>query len=164
MDLMEAIKKRHAVRSYIDEKIEGEVLSELGQMVKLCNKEGKLNIQLCLDEPKGFSGFMPRFGRFNNIKNYIALVGKIDESLDEKCGYYGQKIVLKAQQLGLNTCWVSMTFNKRKAKKNIIVNKGEKLLMVIAIGYGKTDGVSQKVKPIEELSNINKNTPEYFNV
>jgi len=165
MDLLEAIKVRHSVRSYTDQKIEGEVLNELHQIINQCNKDSGLNIQLCLNEPRAFSGLMARFGKFNNVKNYIALVGEKSDSLDEKCGYYGEKIVLKAQQLGLNTCWVGMTFNKRKSKKAIMLNSDEKLLMVIAIGYGKTNGVSHEVRPIEKLCNIkefNESVPEWF--
>lgn len=156
MDLLESIKVRHSVRNYTEQKIEGEMLKKLRQTINQCNKDSGLNIQLCLNEPKAFSGIMARFGKFNNVKNYIALVGKKNDSLDEKCGYYGEKIVLKAQQLGLNTCWVGVTFSKRKAKKAIILNSDEKLLMVIAIGYGETNGVSHEVKPIEKLCNINE--------
>ena len=138
MDLLEAMKARHSVRRYTDQKIEGEVLNELQQVIKECNKDSGLNIQLCLNEPNAFTGMMARYGKFNNVKNYVALVGKKGDGLDEKCGYYGEKIVLKAQQLGLNTCWVAMSFSKGKSKDCIILNPGEKLLMVIAIGYGET--------------------------
>jgi len=99
---------------------------------------------------------------FNNVKDYIALVGKKKDTLDEKCGYYGEKIVLKAQQLGLNTCWVAMTFNKGKSKNAISINLGEKPLMVIAVGYGETNGVSHQVKSIEELSKANGPMPDWF--
>ncbi len=164
MGLLEAINERHSVRSYKDKKIEGEVLNELKQIISQCNKDGRLNIQLCLNEPKAFSGMMAKFMRFNNANNYIALVGKESDDLEEKCGYYGEKIVLKAQQLGLNTCWVAATFNKSHSKKVIKLKADEKLLIAIAIGYGETSGVSHKVKPIEELSNITelKDVPEWF--
>lgn len=164
MGLLEAINERHSVRSYKDKKIEGEVLNELKQIISQCNKDGRLNIQLCLNEPKAFSGMMAKFMRFNNANNYIALVGKESDDLEEKCGYYGEKIVLKAQQLGLNTCWVAATFNKSHSKKVIKLKADEKLLIAIAIGYGETSGVSHKVRPIEQLSNITelKDVPEWF--
>jgi len=162
MDLFEATKARHSVRSYTDRKIEGETLTALRQTIDECNKDSGLHIQLCLNEPNAFSGMMARYGRFSNVKNYIALVGEKHDTLDEKCGYYGEKIVLKAQQLGLNTCWVAMTFSKGKSKNAISINPGEKLLMVIAIGYGETNGVSHKVKSIEELSKANGPMPDWF--
>lgn len=102
---------------------------------------------------------MARYGKLNNVKNDIALVGKKSDTLEEACGYYGEKIALRAQQLGLNTCWVAMTFSKRKSKNAIKLVPGEKLLMVIALGYDETQGVSHKSKAPEKLSNIAKFSP-----
>jgi len=160
MDLLEAIKSRHSVRSYTDKKIEGETLTQLRQTVDECNQKSGLSIQLCLNEPNAFTGMMARYGKFQNVKNYIALIGKKDNSLEEKCGYYGETIVLKAQQLGLNTCWVAMTYSKGKSAA--VVKPGEKLVIVIALGYGETTGVQHKLKAIEELSRVNSAVPEWF--
>ena len=160
MDLLEAIKSRHSVRSYTDKKIEGETLTQLRQTVDECNQKSGLSIQLCLNEPNAFTGMMARYGKFQNVKNYIALIGKKDNNLEEKCGYYGETIVLKAQQLGLNTCWVAMTYSKGKSAA--VVKPGEKLVIVIALGYGETTGVQHKLKAIEELSSVNSAAPEWF--
>ena len=54
------------------------------------------------------------YGKFKNVKNYIAIVGSKNDQ--EKAGYYGEKIVLKCQEFGLNTCWVAMTHGKSKAE------------------------------------------------
>ena len=162
MDIREAMVARHSVRSYTDRKIEGAVLNELRQAVDTCNREGGLHIQLCLNEPTAFSGMMARYGKFSNVKNYVALVGKKTGDLDEKCGYYGEKIALKAQQLGLNTCWVALTFSKGKSKSAMTINPGERLLMVIAIGYGENGGVAHKSKPIEALSRTTETMPDWF--
>ena len=161
MELIEAIEKRHSVRSYTDKKIEGEVLSELHAEVASCNKESGLHIQLVTDDPEAFSGFKAHYGKFSNVKNYIGLIGKKEEGLDEKIGYYGERIVLKAQQLGLNTCWVALTYSKRKSK--CVIENGEKQVCVIALGYGATEGVPHKSKPFDSLCKIeNDETPEWF--
>ncbi|MDV0445870.1 hypothetical protein MmiAt1_14700 [Methanimicrococcus sp. At1] len=162
MDISEAIKERHSVRSYVDKEIEKETVQTLQETINECNQESGLNIQLCLNEPTAFTGMMVKYGKFKNVKNYLALVGKKEDNLDEKCGYYGEKIVLKAQQLGLNTCWVGLTFSKRKGKEMITVRPGEKLVLVIAIGYGETNGISHKVKPIEDLCRVSGEMPEWF--
>lgn len=87
MDLWQAMEERHSVRSYTDRKIEGAVLQELSAMVEECNKESGLHIQLCLEEPEAFSGMLARYGKFHNVRNYIALVGKKGRRLEELCGY-----------------------------------------------------------------------------
>jgi nitroreductase len=160
MDLLEAINLRHSVRSYTERKVDGEALDQLKKTVDECNSESGLNIQLCLNEPGAFSSLMAKYGRFRNVKNYIALVGKNDNQLEEKAGYYGEKIVIKAQQLGLNTCWVAATYDKGKSIAK--VNPDEKLLMVITVGYGETNGVPSKTKPVEKLCSVNGNKPDWF--
>lgn len=160
MDISEAIEKRHSVRSYTDMPISDEIISELNREIAQCNAEGGLNIQLVTNEPEAFGGFMAHYGKFSGVRNYIAMIGKKSAELDEKLGYYGEKLVLKAQQLGLNSCWVALTFSKGKSK--CVVNKGEKLICVIALGYGTTQGSAHTSKPIEELYKADTATPEWF--
>ena len=161
MNLSEAIKARHSVRSYTDKKIERETEDQLRQIIDECNRESALHIQLCLNEPKVFSGIMARYGKFKNAQNYIALVGKKADDLEEKCGYYGEKIVLRATQLGLHTCWVAMTYSK--SKTSCVIEEGEKLLIVISIGYGEDAGVPHaKMKSIEELCHAKHPLPDWF--
>ena len=160
MDIFEAMEKRHSVRQYIEKPLGAEEALALSEEIKLCNEEGGLHIQLVKDEPKAFSGFMAHYGKFSGVTNYIALVGPKGPNLDEKCGYYGERLVLKAQELGLNTCWVAMTYSKIPGAFK--VEKGEALTVVIALGYGKTEGVPHKSKAPEEVSNVSANSPEWF--
>lgn len=160
MDIFEAMKKRHSVRSYTLKKIESDVRDELQSYVDGCNNESGLNIQLCFDDTKVFDGFMAHYGSFKNVNNYIAIVGKKSKDFEEKCGYFGEKVVLKATQLGLSTCWVALTYSKNKSK--CIIEKGEKLCCVIALGYGDNDGVVHKNKPLESLCTVNGNMPYWF--
>lgn len=95
---------------------------------------------------------MAHYGRFQNVRNYIVIVGTKNDQ--EKAGYYGEKLVLKCQELGLNTCWVAMTHGKSKAE----IKRGQKLLIIIALGYGETQGVMHKSKSISELSRADEIT------
>lgn len=160
MDLMEAVRKRHSVRSYNPKAIDGNVKTELLSFMEQCNKESGLHMQLVTNEPKAFDGFMARYGKFSGVRNYIAMIGKKEDGLEETCGYYGEKMVLKAQQLGLNTCWAAMTY--RKVKTAFHLEKDEKLCLVIAIGYGENSGREHKIKLPEAVMNADKPVPEWF--
>lgn len=160
MNLVEAMKARHSVRQYDDRPIEAETLAALQTEIDACSKEGGLHIQLVTDEPKAFSGMMAHYGKFSGVKNYIALVGPKSKELDEKCGYYGERLVLKAQQLGLNSCWVAMTYSKVPGAFEVAA--GEKLTVVISLGYGKTQGTAHTSKEIGAVSNVSADTPEWF--
>lgn len=158
MDILEIMKARHSVRQYSNKKIEGRIKETLIALVNECNKESGLNIQILFDEPKCFDSMMAHYGKFSGVENYIALVGKKGTDLDEKAGYYGEKLVLKAQELGLNTCWVAMTHGKSAAE----IKKGEKLACIIALGYGITQGTAHKNKPVEKLCNCPSDMPDWF--
>lgn len=160
MELIEAMEKRHSVRKYTDEPLEESAANELCKLIDNSNRESGLNIQLIRNEPLAFGGLMAHYGNFVGVKNYIALVGKKSADFDEKCGYYGEKAVLRAQQLGLNTCWVAL--NYKKVKSAVKIGKGEKLLAVISIGYGQRQGVPHKSKTEEQVSNISNDSPEWF--
>lgn len=158
MDILETMKARHSVRQYKDIAIEEEKRAKLNACIEEANKESGLSIQIFYDEPKCFDSMMAHYGKFTGVKNYIALVGKKGSDLEEKCGYYGEKIVLLAQSLGLNTCWVAMTHGKSAAK----IERGEKQTCLIALGYGATQGVSHNTKPIAELAKVDGDMPDWF--
>ena len=162
MDIKEAIKTRHSVRQYKDIPIKEDERKRLEELVRLCNDESGLNIQLICDDPECFSTFLAHYGRFRNTKNYIALVGKKTmDNLDELCGYYGQKLVLEAQMMGLNTCWVAGTYGKGKCKANI--HAGEKIVCVISLGYGDNIGSTHKSRPAEKLCDVPEDKmPDWF--
>ena len=158
MTLQEAIVARHSVRQYIDKPIEASVIERLNDEIALCNQEGGLHIQLVLDEPKAFTGGMVKYGRFVGVRNYLAMVAP--KGADEKVGYYGERIVLLAQMLGLNSCWVGMSVGKQPDRYTIAA--GEKLHCVVALGYGATQGVQHPMRPMENFIKINGTMPEWF--
>ena len=151
MTILEAMQARHSVRSYRDTPLKTEDIKTLQNEIDACNKEGGLHIQLVTDESKAFDSFMAHYGKFSGVRNYIALIGKKGAGLEEKLGYYGERLVLLAQTLGLNTCWVALTFGKGAARSRCTIAPGEKLVCVVALGYGATQGVAHKSKPMEAL-------------
>lgn len=157
MEIIELMKERHSVRQYTDKKIEKEKREVLNTLIAQINQKAGLHIQIIYDEPKCFNSMMAHYGKFDGVNNYIALVGEKSKP-DESLGYYGEQIVLKAQELGLNTCWVAMTHGKSKAQ----IDKGEKLVCLISLGYGKTAGAAHKSKKLSEVCNYKKDMPEWF--
>lgn len=101
MTEMEAIQARHSVRQYLDKPIPEELRNALDRFVETLNVEGGLHIQILYDEPECFSSRMAHYGKFENVGYYIVMAGQSAPDLDERCGYYGERLVLKAQELGL---------------------------------------------------------------
>lgn len=162
MTLLEAIESRHSVRQYEDKQIPEADIHTLQEKIDSCNKESGLHIQLVTNEPKAFDGMAAHYGTFSGVQNYIALIGTPAKDFEEKCGYYGEQIVLLAQTLNINTCWVAMSFSKGTAKKSCTFGKGEKLCVVISLGYGKTQGIAHKAKSLEAVCADGSERPEWF--
>lgn len=159
MTLLEAVSARHSVRKYIDKELSADIIAALQDKIAECNKVGNLNIQLVQNETRAFTGMLS-YGQFSGVKNYLVMVGKKSKDLDERVGYYGEQLVLFVQTLGLNTCWVGLSY--RKVPEAYNVGKDEKLVCMIALGYGETQGIGHKIKSIEEVSNASDITPSWF--
>ena len=157
---MEAIEGRHAVRSYTDEPIAGEAEAALRRAIAIVNDETNLSIQLVLDEPRAFSGFKACLVNFTGARNYLALVGPECKELGGIVGYYGEKLVLLAQSLGLNSCWVGGTY--KMVNRSYNVDLGQKLTAVIALGYGTTAGVPHKSKTPDQVCPSYNDAPVWF--
>ncbi|MBR2259415.1 MAG: nitroreductase [Blautia sp.] len=157
-DKMETIRARHSVRQYLQKQIPEGIRKELDDYTAELNRQSSLHIQILYDEPECFNSRMAHYGRFENCSNYIAMIGKKAPDLEEKCGYYGELLVLKAQELGLNTCWVALTHGKSKAA----AAEGETEVIIISLGYGKTQGSTRKSKSPADVSNASSDSPEWF--
>ena len=160
MTIQEAIKARHSVRAYINKPLAEEVAKVLKDKIAEINEKGHLHIQLIQNEPKAFQGTLAKYGKFRGVNDYLVMAGQKSEDLDERVGYYGEQLVLLAQTLGLNTCWVGLSYSK--VPGTYVLNEGEKIACYIAIGYGETQGVSHKIKTVGQVSNASDSTPLWF--
>lgn len=161
MTLQEAIKARHSVRAYNEQPLTAEIVKALEEKIVALNREGHLHMQLVLNEPKAFLGTLARYGKFRGVNNYVVVAGRKADDLDERIGYYGEQLVLFAQTLGLNTCWVGLSYSKVPGTHTL--NEGEKIGCYIAIGYGTTRGVCHKIKSVHEVSrSACDTTPAWF--
>ena len=185
MTIQEAIEARHSVRAYREQPLTDDIVTMLEEKIAELNNEGQLHMQLIQNEPKAFQGTMAKYGKFRGVTNYIVMAGKKtaikrkesqaclgssereqarmqfkSEGLDERVGYYGEHLVLFAQTLGLNTCWVGLSYSK--VPGTYVLDEGEKIACYIAIGYGETQGVGHKIKTVEQVSNATGITPSWF--
>ena len=160
MTLQEAIKARHSVRAYKEQPLTDADAQALEEKIAELNREGRLHIQLIRNEPKAFLGPFARYGKFRGVSNYLVMIGEKADDLDERIGYYGEQLVLFAQTIGLNTCWVGLSYTKIPG--TYVLDEDEKIACYIAIGYGETQGVSHKIKRIDQVSNLSDDSPEWF--
>lgn len=131
------LKLRHSVRSYSDKPLPENIVNSLKAAITDVNiHEAGMNFQLVTDDPSPFKGFSRSYGMFHNVRNYIACV--VDTSYanyEERAGYFGMQLLMKAFSMGLDTCFVGGTYSEKQV--DVRVRVGEKLLFLIVIGYGE---------------------------
>lgn len=160
LDLKTALAERHSVRSYQEKTIPAQLRQTLEAAAAACNQASGLHLQWCWQEPQAFQGKLAHYGKFQQVQNYLCLVGPKGKDLQQRCGFYGEHLVGLAAQLGLNTCWVGLTYQKKRCACEIL--PGEKLCCVIAIGYGVQPGVAHKSKPLTALYQAEGTPPPWF--
>ena len=157
MITVETIRERHSVREYDGKPLAQAEFDALGALVEECARESGLDIQLVGDNPEVFN-VIARFGLIRGCRTHVAFV--VDDAkasdatraaVDEAIGYWGQKIVLAAQDMGLNTCWCALCSRK---KSRAVVAPGKRVRLVIAVGHGKTQGFPRKTKSVGALSSV----------
>jgi nitroreductase len=145
MDLSEAIRARHSVRQYQDTPLDPDVAQQLGEYVEECNRQSGLHMQLVLDDSRAMGGL--RRLLLKNAKNYLAIVGAHESGLEYSGGYWGERVVLRATQLNIASCWFAMGAKKDKVQ----ILPGEKLLIVVALGNAAQPGKPHTSKPMDSL-------------
>ena len=160
MEILDAIHARHSVRRYTDKPIDEDTRAALNQFIGRCNEKSGLNIQLVLDEPKAFASKLVTYGQFSGVRNYLVMAGPKGREWEEKIGYYGEKIVLFAQTLGLNTCWVGLTY--KKVPGAYTLREGDIIHCEIAIGYGADQGKQHPLKSLGQFYEPHGPVPEWF--
>ncbi len=160
MTELEAIQVRHSVRKYRDKAIEADVAKQISDKVAEVNAESGLHFQFLNDEGGAYSNLFLKFSGLDSAPASIACVGPDSADLEEKVGYYGEKLVLFLQTLGLNTCWVG-SFNKKRSEAAI--GEGERNVISIAVGYGESEGKAHKSKSMDQLVEAKADSPEWFN-
>lgn len=169
--MKEAIKNRHSRRSYLREALRDDDVRYLKGRIREYNQKYGLHMKLVCGHPEIFKGFRNSYGMFHNVENFIMMMGNSrDVYMQEKLGYFGERLILEAVSRNMGTCWVGGTFAKSALEP--YVKDGEKLYCVIAIGYTsdkkslKEQLISRATrrngKSVEAMSNYTSRSPEWM--
>ncbi len=156
MTELEAIRARHSVRRYRSDPVPDDIRAMLQAHTERINAASGLDFQIIYDKPEVFEG------KIKGSANCVAFIGKKSPDLLEKIGYWGADIMLRIQELGLNSVWVAMSFNKKPAAANVKPADGEQIINVLAFGYGEDEGKPHKSKPIDKLCEVKGEMPDWF--
>ncbi len=133
MTLSEAVFIRSSCRSYLADPISSDQRRQLWKAIKQVNHRSGLCVRLVCGRPDTF--LPPAGGPLKGVRHYLVLAGPADlPDLEERCGYYGEELVLTAASMGLDTCWVGGTYDRSSCLCHL--EQGEELVCVAAVGRG----------------------------
>lgn len=150
------LRKRHSVRSFSEEPLPENVIKKLKAEIVMTNShEQGMRFQLVTNDPTPLEGFSHSYGVFENPRNYMAAVVDVaTPDAYERAGYFAERFVMKAVELGVGTCFVSGTYDQKKV--NAQVRAGEKILFIVLLGYpaGKSRFVARLVSKISHRKSM----------
>jgi nitroreductase len=143
--ISEIIKKRKSIRSYIKDRAIEEDKIEI--IEKSINELNSGNIRFKLVKVNS-SGKRVKIGTYGIISgaNYflVGIMKNIDKNETLEFGKKFERLILKATDLDLGTCWLVGTFNRNDFAKHIELEDGEKIVMASPLGYGvEKDGFKE---------------------
>lgn len=153
------MQKRISHRRYLPQPLTGEERAALERITDYYNRRTGLHISLICQRDDVFTDHLA------SARNYLVLAGTAnDPHLEEKCGYFGELIVLHTTALGLATCWVGGTYDRNTCLAHL--SKGERLVCVIAVGHTASTASHhtphRSTKSVQQLCTASENAPDWF--
>ena len=166
--MIQAIEKRKSQRTFTKEAIAEDKIQKIKELIDDINKNSELNISFVEDGSEAFSDIRTSYGFFKNVRSMILMKGNPDvPHFREKVGYYGEKLVLSAVDMGFGTCWVGGTFGREKLN----TPEGEYINDVIVLGVVAKPAIKDRIikalftgkrKPVSERLTSDSQIPEWL--
>lgn len=167
MDVLEAIRTRRSIRSYLPTEVEQERLDKVLEAARLApsgaNRQAwKFIVVTDPDIRKKLAGITRGQSFVADAPIVVAAVAT-EPTVTTGSGEPAHRIdiaiavdhmTLAAHALGLGTCWIG-AFDQRGAEQVLGVPHGAEVVVLLALGYAAKDGVFRGRKPIEEIVSYN---------
>lgn len=170
-NLTEAIELRRSRRKYIESPIGAEVAEKLQTLALEYGQKANVRLELVLNNGSAWGGLRKSYGMFTGVKNYVGLIAsKTDFEAMERLGYYGELLMLHAVAMGLGTCWVGGSFDRKLCP--FVLCGDEMIVCAIALGYAQEQEsmkeklirsvTHRKTKTIKDMMTTDAPAPGWF--
>jgi len=145
MDILAAMWRRVSVRSYDVRPVEQALVERLLGLARTTDHLTEVPPRIALvsgvERTRRVLTYM--IGSYGLVQNAPhLLVGVLPEESDMArldLGYVLEQVVLEATRLGLGTCWVTGSYDARRAGEAVGLTPGEVVAAVCALGYPARD-------------------------
>ncbi|MDR0604215.1 MAG: nitroreductase family protein [Bacteroidales bacterium] len=138
MSIIEVIQQRRSVRTYTGESLSQEHVERIEKYIsQLQSPFGvKARIQLIhtnANDPQPIK--LGTYGWVSGAKDYLALIYEEGTLAETGAACIFEQLILYCTELGLGTCWLGGSFNRKDFKRQIKLQSDEKLRIVSPVGY-----------------------------
>lgn len=146
---MKIIEKRRSVRTFKEDRVEGELRIEIESFLAKLEKDyqGKYRFPI-IDST--ISGKIGTYGVIKGANTYIGGVLLENGNLVE-LGFLFEKIIIYLTNLNIGTCWIGGTFKRSKFFEAMDCKEEERLLLITPIGFTE-EKMSLKEKSMRTLA------------
>lgn len=139
MDYKSLIVNGRSVRNFKETAVEAKKISDLEQYIADCKKlvpsiELEVKFFAGDDAYKRLYGIAGYQGVMIEAPNYLVLLSENKEQYIENAGYVGERAILKARDLGVDSCWVSFQ-DQAAIKTTLSIDSDKEVVALIALGY-----------------------------
>jgi len=138
--IIEIIKERSSRRSFTPQPVEAEKLCALSDFFTALEGPfgGKARFVILNSTGwgEGKINTLGTYGTMQGARFFIVGIIKRSEHDMEDFGYQFEKVILRATDLGLGTCWIGGIFNRSRFADKAGVREDEVLPAISPLGYG----------------------------
>lgn len=135
--IIETIKRRRSVRTYTGEQLSKEHANEIKHFINRTKAPFGVNARIeLIHTGRGKQTVqLGTYGYISAASDYLALIYEESPLAGEGSAYWFEQVILFCTGLGLGTCWVGGSFNRKDFKKQLPLKPNEKLRIVSPVGY-----------------------------
>lgn len=146
-DIEQLIKERISVRNYADQQASSKQVEDLMAFAKSLETP-HYRFEM-VDFEVGSKERLATYGFIKNAKKYLVGIGSgamaTEKNLAIQFGYDFEKIVLKATDLGLATCWIGASYKEKEILTLVEGKEGERVLMLTPIGLKASKHLGERI-------------------
>lgn len=136
----ESVKKRYSVRNYKEQEVELDKRKAIESFVNsLDNPFGnRVNFHYLENREMKDEEKIGTYGVIKGAMQYIGTTIKLEPMALEALGYELEAVILYLAHLGLGTCWLGGTFNRKGFAKAMNIEEDEIFPIITPYGYAAT--------------------------
>ncbi len=164
MNYKNLISNRKSVREFKNKSIEQKYFNEIESYINNSKKLlPEISVEMKIFDNKDSYAKLNKIAGYNGYMieapNYVILLSDNKKGYIENSGYVGERLMLKARDLGIDSCWI--TFEDSNAiKEKLSISSDKEVTAIIALGYedekkAKNKSVSDRLG-VEEIVYMNE--------